>query len=574
MTTTFPIIIAPATRDELYQRYGIFAVLVPFGAPAVEAFSDLVDQILLAPREFQPLFDRQCIFLYRSERRPLDEVIDIGPSFFLPEDAQQGSAGNTLHQDDLADASDTTCTSTISAETPNLLWHGFVAFSLNHSPAAPRFGWSVGYQPTWHELTRSPDIPLCSQARARHAKLHRRHLTFSFWHGTGTLAFKAIHDNTLKNFLDLGTLQYWMIYVQVSETVQDEMKRATERYIQGIPGGDAVITSASATPTAYDKTVGRWKVMGVAGRGSSTIMSTALHSEHGTLAVVRHKQKNDSGYRRFLQEIDTERSTTLELAPYRFGSSHIQRFRDCIKYPASGEVFAFYEPLCPYNLATILENEDYSDLERQILFTQLVFAIRDLHAVDRIHGDIKTRNICVRSKAPPCAVLIDTASIRNCISGGLECTPGFGGTVGYMAPEQESATTYDKPVDVWATGCVGVELLLGERNFTTKYLSVNNAQGRGCNPWRPRSSYGETLPPDLPDIENTQRRFGHFRAALAKHARGSREELLHRMLDPDPARRITASDATAHEFLRGEYERSSEASSTSRPGAKRTQSNR
>lgn len=63
---TFPILLAPATRDELFQRHGIVAVLLPSGKAAVEGFSDLVDQILLAPRASTSPFilDRQCFVSY------------------------------------------------------------------------------------------------------------------------------------------------------------------------------------------------------------------------------------------------------------------------------------------------------------------------------------------------------------------------------------------------------------------------------------------------------------------------------------------------------------------------------
>lgn len=363
-----------------------------------------------------------------------------------------------------------------------------------------------------------------------------------------------------------------MIYVQVTSAVKVAMKQATERYIQNTLGGSLLMPSASSTPTVDDKTVGKWKIVGVAGRGSSTIMAAALHSEFGTLAVVRHKQESDNGYDRFIEELRTEKSTTGRLSSYRFGGYHIQRFRECVYYPASGEMFAFYEPLCAYDLTTVLSTEDYTDLERQILFTQLMLAIQDLHTISRVHGDIKTKNICVRSRAPLCAVLIDTASIRECSSSELKCNPGIGGTVGYLAPEQEAGTTYGKPVDVWAAGCVGVQLLLRERDLTSKYLQVQNPQGIACNPWRPHSSYKSTAPPKAEDVEVTKRKFRQFRAALGERAKSSKEYLLYRMLDPEPGKRITAGDATRHEFLRGEIVRSSEVSSTSAAGAKRTQS--
>lgn len=195
MTTTFPIPLAPETRDELFQRHGIIAVLLPSGSAAAEGFSDLVDQILLAPHKHKHILDRQCIFLYRKEKRPLDEILDVGSNLFLPDQDRrpENDAHHNVDQDDLANASDTTCTSTTTVE-PVLLWHGFVGISLEHGSEVPRFGWSVGYQPIWLDFVKSPDIPLCSEERGRLAKLHRRHVTFNFIHGTGTLALKALHE--------------------------------------------------------------------------------------------------------------------------------------------------------------------------------------------------------------------------------------------------------------------------------------------------------------------------------------------------------------------------------------------
>lgn len=271
---------------------------------------------------------------------------------------------------------------------------------------------------------------------------------------------------------------------------------------------------------------------------------------------MRSKRQNESDYGWFRHEMVAEKYLTKALSDDTVGKCHIQSFVHSVLN--SGTMYVFSAPLCPVVLSHILEAKDYSDQERQILFTQLIWAVRALHDVGIVHGDIKPSNIALQSRHPLCLVLIDTAGIQRLpATGVLPCNPGGGGTLGYLAPERDSSA-YGLPVDVWAAGWVGYELLTRCYNYASEMLGVCNSQDEPCNPWRPLHTYPESgAGPTERGMQIAQRAFHHWRSGLDV---GDEGNLLFKMLDPEPSSRITAHDAANHPYLLAESRRAGEAS--------------
>ena len=119
-------------------------------------------------------------------------------------------------------------------------------------------------------------------------------------------------------------------------------------------------------------------------------------------------------------------------------------------------------------------------------------AVRYIHARDIIHRDIKSPNIFITEK--------DEAKLGDfglCIHGKTivskirHSSAGFIGTNCYMAPELHKGKLYQKgkAADVWAVGCVLLEMLLAQplwdfnddlgtksledQNFTYRLISEN-----------------------------------------------------------------------------------------------------
>ncbi|USW59710.1 hypothetical protein Slin15195_G130290 [Septoria linicola] len=105
-----PMAVAPATCDELFTKYGIVAVFLPSGLPAIEAFSELVDEIILAPHQHRAILDNHRLLLYSESRRTLDEIPDIGHVPFM-----SVQDNRLLESDDHGSTTDTTCASVDAA---------------------------------------------------------------------------------------------------------------------------------------------------------------------------------------------------------------------------------------------------------------------------------------------------------------------------------------------------------------------------------------------------------------------------------------------------------------------------
>ncbi len=94
---------------------------------------------------------------------------------------------------------------------------------------------------------------------------------------------------------------------------------------------------------------------------------------------------------------------------------------------------------------------------------QLARALAHLHAVGVCHRDIKPQNLLVDSTSH-CLKLCDFGSAKRLIKG--EANVAYICSRYYRAPELIfGATEYTTQIDVWSTGCVLAELLLGHPLF-------------------------------------------------------------------------------------------------------------
>jgi serine/threonine protein kinase len=101
-------------------------------------------------------------------------------------------------------------------------------------------------------------------------------------------------------------------------------------------------------------------------------------------------------------------------------------------------------------------------LSRAIFFGKILSAVAFLHANGFIHRDLKPENILVESFHPPKLKLSDWG----CVSNDDKILYDRPGTIPYLAPEQVEGEYHGSPVDDWACGLIGYELLSKERTRT------------------------------------------------------------------------------------------------------------
>lgn len=189
---------------------------------------------------------------------------------------------------------------------------------------------------------------------------------------------------------------------------------------------------------------------------------------------------------------------------------------------------------------------------------QICTALKFLAQHQVIHADLKPPNVLLRE--PSLEGTVKLVDFGNAIHLGHFTTYGYAQTRFYRAPEVILGLNYGIPVDVWSLGCILVELLTGQVLFP------------GLSEFEQMRMIVELLgrPPrhlldSAPKTGHFFYRDGAFRAPLAGAARcipvtdcspaGSVahvnfHDVTLRMLEYDPARRITPAEALEHPFFK------------------------
>lgn len=169
------------------------------------------------------------------------------------------------------------------------------------------------------------------------------------------------------------------------------------------------------------------------------------------------------------------------------------------------------------NLKRFLENQ-YRRLEDHLIidiFSQIVSAVDHLHQKSGIHRDIKAENILIdrRGQIKLCDFGLSKVDPNVTHTSGCQTRCG---TRNYLAPELLLSSAYGQSVDIWALGILLFYLSEGQHPFTG--LSIQQMLNQIHSP---------------------------YRLSLSRTRNSSLDDLLHRLLNPDPAQRPTAEQILA-----------------------------
>ena len=161
--------------------------------------------------------------------------------------------------------------------------------------------------------------------------------------------------------------------------------------------------------------------------------------------------------------------------------------------------------------------DDAEDLEAKLNLAQLVLALKYLHDNRVMYRDLKPNNI-----------LIDADGFIRLTDFGLSCmfkdgeevkSTRFCGTPAYMAPEMVQRDEYGIEIDWWALGVVAYEML------------------NGTNPFARTS------------VEKTYEAIVNFTPVMKDTMDEDAKDLIQRLLEKDPKKRITVDDILKHPFI-------------------------
>jgi serine/threonine protein kinase len=222
-----------------------------------------------------------------------------------------------------------------------------------------------------------------------------------------------------------------------------------------------------ADPLVGATVSGRYKIVRRIGEGGMGVVYEAEHvalGKHVALKVLREDFTRKSDLvERFKQEA---RSASI------IGHENIIDVSDFGETDAGGIFFAM-ELLRGEDLADVLQRETRLPLDRAArIITQMCRALHAAHQKGIIHRDMKPENVFLLQKDDrrDFVKVLDfgIAKMTTLDAEGrrLTQTGVIFGTPEYMAPEQARGQTLDLRVDVYATGIMLYEMLVGQVPFT------------------------------------------------------------------------------------------------------------
>uniref|UniRef100_G3U6S4 Cyclin-dependent kinase-like 3 n=1 Tax=Loxodonta africana TaxID=9785 RepID=G3U6S4_LOXAF len=184
---------------------------------------------------------------------------------------------------------------------------------------------------------------------------------------------------------------------------------------------------------------------------------------------------------------------------------------------------------------------------RKYLF-QILRAIEYLHSNNIIHRDIKPENILVSQSG--ITKLCDFGFARTLAAPG-DIYTDYVATRWYRAPELVlKDTTYGKPVDIWALGCMIIEMATGNPYLPSSsdldllhkiVLKVGNLTPHLQNIFSKSPIFAGVVLPQVQHPKNARKKYPKLNGLLA--------DIVHACLQIDPAERISSTDLLHHEYF-------------------------
>ena len=181
----------------------------------------------------------------------------------------------------------------------------------------------------------------------------------------------------------------------------------------------------------------------------------------------------------------------------------------------------------------------YSEADAARLMHEVASALAFIHGVGVVHADLKPENLLLCSKNRldgtikmidfGCAVVED---VEDSEEQRTKKTKDIStGTTAYWPPERfEKGVVPDAPMDMWSTGIILYIMLTGVHPFDVKGLSTDEEIEK-----RIKSADSPPMDPEY-----------------TSHLSDSAKDLIKRLMEKDPKKRLTAYDMLQHPWVRGE----------------------
>ena len=444
-------------------------------------------------------------------------------------------------------ASDATTQSGITVDRQ--VWTGYYLLTPS-GPEVARDRCRIGHGRKWGDDPNGQvDILLAVRSGYRLRGLHA-HI---FLNQDGVLLIRANYKNSVlstdgydvtllpqglallgraSHLITIGGLLYEFEYnhAQYSQTQQEIFAR--------MRNPPKAIQSHPATLTDNVTVVGAWVIHRMLANTSRGPLRAATDRRGGKLAMVKTIYQKSSNPEIVAGQLNLWTKLMQDISNHCF-RFHIVTLVDVFRehvpeYRGDSTIHLLLEPQLMYDMSQIgaLRGTAKALTDKQLLFLfyQLVCGISALHDSGWIHRNITLASVGVSSIDPPHVILMDLEDAQSLESGidGWLPTPGDCGAPNYRAPELEVwSNWYNGGVDVWAAGCLGVEVLLNDVSWKTLF-----------NIWAelpPHDSQYQTQ-------QSKQQAFQRMRSRLSTFPQNSVQSILANMLTFDALTRPGSKD--------------------------------
>ncbi|XP_032639398.1 cyclin-dependent kinase-like 3 isoform X2 [Chelonoidis abingdonii] len=283
-----------------------------------------------------------------------------------------------------------------------------------------------------------------------------------------------------------------------------------------------------------------YETLGKVGEGSYGTVVKCKHKETGQIVAIKifyekpEKSVNKIAMReiKFLKQFHHENLVNL-----------IEVFRQKKKIHL---VFEFIDHTVLDELQHYCHGLDNKRLRRYLF--QILRAIEYLHSNNVIHRDIKPENILVSQTG--ITKLCDFGFARTLAAPGDVYTD-YVATRWYRAPELVlKDTTYGKPVDIWALGCMIIEMATGnpylpstsDLDLLHKIVTkVGNLTPHLQSIFIRSPVFSGVVLPEVQHPKNARKKYPKLCALLA--------DIVHACLQMDPTDRISSTDLLQHDYF-------------------------